>query len=44
MMWMMLIIAILICVYICYRIYRSVELDEIMEMRKQAGLDIKKET
>ena len=43
MMWMLLIIAVLICVYIGYRIYRSIELDEIVEMRKQAGLDIKKE-
>ena len=40
---LLLVIAILICVYIGYRIYRSVELDEIMEIRKQAGLDIKKE-
>ena len=25
--------------YIGYRLYRSIELDEIMDMRRQAGLD-----
>lgn len=29
--------------YISYRLYRSIELDEIMELRRQAGLDNKKE-
>ena len=34
---------ILTCGYIGYRVYRSIELDEIMDMRRQAGLDNKKE-
>ena len=40
-MMLLIIVIALICAFVGYKVYKSIELDEIMEMRRQAGLDNK---